>query len=69
MSDERREYFRIEDEIALDYRLISEDEVDGLMEKIQSRLVDRFTAASNFTATSRQMAHLIHKIQNQSPED
>lgn len=68
MSDERREYFRIEDEIALDYRLISEDEVDGLMEKIQSRLVDRFTAASNFTATSRQMAHLIHKIQNQSPE-
>ena len=26
MSDERREYFRIEDEIALDYRMVSEDE-------------------------------------------
>jgi len=68
MSDERREYFRIDDEIALDYRLINEDEVDGLQEKIQSRVVDRFSAASSFTATSRQMTHLIHKIQSQSPE-
>ena len=68
MSDERREYFRIDDEIALDYRMINGDEVDGLLERIQSRVVDRFTAASSFTATSRQMTHLIHKIQNQQPE-
>ncbi len=68
MSDERREYFRIDDEIALDYRLVNENEVDQLKEKIQSRLVDRFTAASSFTATSRQMTHAIHKVQAQSPE-
>lgn len=68
MSDERREYFRIDDEVALDYRLISEAEAERLREKIQSRLVDRFTAASSFTATSRQMTHVIHKVQNQSPE-
>lgn len=68
MSDERREYFRIEDEIALDYRLIREDEVDRLVERMRSHLVDRFTAASSFAATSRQMAHAIHKVQGDSPE-
>lgn len=68
MSDERREYFRIEDEIALDYRLVNEGEVDQLVERMRSRLVDRFTAASSFAATSRQMAHVIHKVQTESPE-
>jgi hypothetical protein len=68
MSDERREYFRIADEIALDYRLLKDEEVDGLLERMRSRLMDRFTAASSFAATTRQMAHLIHKVQTQSPE-
>jgi hypothetical protein len=68
MSDERREYFRIADEIALDYRLLKDEEVDGLLERMRSQLVDRFTAASSFAATTRQMAHLIHKVQTESPE-
>jgi len=68
MGDERREYFRIADEIALDYRLLKDEEVDGLLERMRSRLVDRFTAASSFAATTRQMAHLIHKVQTESPE-
>lgn len=68
MSDERREYFRIEDEVALDYRLIEEAEVESLLERINSRMVDRFTAASSFAASSRQMTHMMHKVQTQSPE-
>lgn len=68
MSDERREYFRIDDEVVLDYRTISTDEVDALVERIQARVPDRFTAASSFAATSRQMAQVMHKVQNQSPE-
>ena len=68
MSDERREYFRIIDEIALDYRLISDDEVDRLVERIKSRQVDRFTAASSFAATTRQMTHVMHKVQSESAE-
>ena len=68
MSEERREYFRIDDEVAFDYRLISPGEAELLREKIKSRVVDRFTVASSFTATSRQMTHVIHKVQNQSPE-
>jgi hypothetical protein len=68
MSDERREYFRIDDEIALDYRLIDESETEALSERIHARVPDRFTVASSFTATSRQMAQALHKVQNQSPE-
>jgi len=68
MSEERREYFRIEDEVALDYRLISQSEADQLVERLRSRAVDRFTAAASFAATTRQMAHMIHKVQTESPE-
>jgi hypothetical protein len=68
MNDERREYFRIDDEIALDYRLIEESEAEALSERIHAPFADRFTVASSFTATSRQMAQALHKVQNQSPE-
>ncbi len=68
MSEERREYFRIDDEIALGYRLLGRGEVESVKDKIRSPLLDRFTAASSFTATSRQMSHMLHKIQSQSPD-
>jgi len=68
MSTERREYFRIDDEIALDYRLIKQAEVEGLVERIHARFPDRFTVGSTFAATSRQMAQAMHKAQAQSPD-
>jgi len=68
MSDERREYFRIDDEVALDYRPIDEADIDALSDRIHARFPDRFTVASSFTATSRQMTQALHKVQNQSPE-
>ncbi len=67
-DEERREYFRIADEVVLDYREISEPEVGPLIERINASVPDRFTAASSFAATSRQMAHLLYKVQSQSPE-
>lgn len=67
-DSERREYFRVDDEIAFDYRLIGEQELKQLLDRIQSRLPDRFTASSGFVATSRQMAHAMHKVQTDSPE-
>ncbi len=68
MNDERREYFRIADEIALDYRPLDQQEAKQLREKIQSNFPDRFTAASSFTATSRQLTHALHRAQHESPE-
>jgi hypothetical protein len=68
MSDERREYFRIDDEVVLQFRLIDADELEPLVQRIEAHVPDRFTAASSFAATSRQMAHVMHKVQHQSPE-
>ena len=53
MSEERREFFRIADEVVLDYRQIGEQQVEALVERIQANLPDRFTTASSFAATSR----------------
>ena len=68
MNEERREYFRINDEVVLDYRLINEDDLPSLRDTIESRVPDRFTTASSFAASSRQIAHAFHAVQNQSPE-
>ena len=68
MTEERREYFRIDDKVALDYRPIGEVEADVLREKMHSRVVDRFTAAASFNTITRQMTHVIHKVQSESPE-
>ena len=68
MTQERREFFRISDQVVLDYRPIAEQEVEQLAHRIQAHSPDRFTTASSFAATSRQIAHHLHKVQTQSPE-
>lgn len=66
--DERREFCRIEDEVALRYRAVTEDDVAGLSRKMQEALPDRFTAAATFAATSQKMAGLLRTIQRDSYE-
>ena len=61
MSDERREYFRIEDEVTLEYRVITESEMECVLFRIKDEVPDRFTAAASFASTSRQLKHLLNK--------
>ena len=68
MNTERREFFRINDEVVLDYRIVNEAELPELRESIESQVSDRFTAASDFISSSRQIAHALHTAQNESPE-
>lgn len=68
MKKERREYFRINDEVVLDYRLVNDTGLDTLRDTIESPVPDRFTTASSFAASSRQIAHAFHSVQNDSPE-
>lgn len=67
-DDERREYFRIDDRIALDYRPITASEVELLLDKLKSHVPDKFTTASSFAATSRQISHMLYRLQGESPE-
>lgn len=68
MSDERREFFRIQDEVALEYRVISEQEAEDVLLRIQDDRPDRFTAAASFAGTSRQMTHLLQNLSHKSPD-
>lgn len=68
VNRERREYFRINDQLLLDHRLLAEDEVDALREVLGADLPHRFMTASSFAATSRQIAHSLHRIQSEMPE-
>ena len=66
-GEDRREYFRVDDSVVLDYRVISEQELPVLAEQLRGR-PSRFTAAAEFAASSRQMNRLLHKIRRLSPD-
>lgn len=68
MSDERREYFRVEDQVTLEYRVITEAEMECVLMRIRDEVPDRFTVAASFAGTSRQMKHLLQNLSSQSPD-
>jgi c-di-GMP-binding flagellar brake protein YcgR len=68
MNDDRREYFRVEDQVTLEYRVITEAEMEGVLLRIRDEVPDRFTAAASFAGTSRQMKHLLQNLTGESPD-
>lgn len=68
MSRERREYFRINDQLLLDHRPLHDDEIEAFRELINGDLPHRFMTASSFAATSRQIAHSLYRIQSDLPD-
>lgn len=66
-QQDRREFCRVDDEIALRYRAISEQEVSE-RSAMAEVLPDRFTAAATFAATSQKMSGLLRVIRRDSDE-
>ena len=67
-TEERRQYCRIDDDVILRYRLISEQELPVDIGTLDTGLPNRFTLTATFAATSQQMELLLHGIQEQSVE-
>lgn len=67
-EEERREYFRIEDQVLLEHRPISEAELEPLRLRLADRIPDRFTVAANFATNSRTMNRILHGFSTRSPE-
>lgn len=67
-DQERREYFRIPDEVLLQVRPLAEADVPAVVERITDRIPDRFTVAANFAVNSRAMARLLHNISADSTD-
>jgi len=65
---ERREYFRIADQVLLKVRPIDASGVDAVVERITDRVPDRFTVAVNFAVNSRATARLLHGVAADSPD-
>lgn len=66
--EERREYFRIRDQVILGYRRIDSAQAAFIAEEIHRDLPDRFTVASRFEASSRVMTRLTHTFAGQMPD-
>jgi hypothetical protein len=67
-SEDRREYFRLDDDVLLDYARIDEAQLAGLRERIFDRVVDRFTVAATFATSSRTMARILSSFSANQPD-
>ena len=67
-SDDCREYFRLNDEVLLDYARVDEAQVAALRERIFDRTVDRFTVAATFATSSRTMSRILSSFSSNQPD-
>lgn len=65
---ERREYFRVPDQVLLKVRPLSAEAVPAVVERITDRVPDRFTVAANFAVNSRASARMLHTVGNDAPD-
>ncbi len=67
MTKNRRNYFRVDDQVTLSFRVITEDELPLIEEKISGHKTDRFTATASFVSESRKRLPLLSQIRNKDP--
>lgn len=64
---DRRSYFRIDDNVFLSYRQITEEELAEVLNSMERSLEDSFTLAANFSALSRKTKLLSRQVRRESP--
>ena len=65
---DRRRYFRVEDHILLEYRLLASSEREEIVKTLRDDNPNRHLIASSFANTSQQMQYVLHKVQEREPE-
>ena len=66
VSDERREFFRIDDSIRLSYNVVGQDEVPVDLEaRVQN---DRFSVMTRLQAISQHLSAPLHRIEQRDPD-
>ena len=65
---ERRRYFRVADEVALRYRVLTAAVADQLREKQQTREPSRPALRSRFAVASQRMEFVLSKIEENDPD-
>ncbi|OOZ42161.1 hypothetical protein BOW53_00860 [Solemya pervernicosa gill symbiont] len=66
-SADRREFFRLNDSVAIDFRQLQSDELETVRARIHSDQPDRFSVAAKFATSSRTMDMQLRTISKSSP--
>lgn len=67
-SQERREFFRIDDTVALSFQMIPPSSLTKKLERQEKGLESDFTIMSNLAVISQEMAGVLRKIEGISPD-
>ncbi len=65
---ERRRYYRIEDRVALRYRVLDERELAEALAAQRTGYPDKLSLASGFAAASTQMRHTLERFRREMPD-
>jgi len=67
-QDDRREYFRVNDSIRVNLRVVPEDQIDKLHERLDQAAASSFTVMSSMAAISAEMAVSMRRIEQSDPD-
>ena len=67
-NDDRRRYYRIEDEVALSYRVLEGRELERAMDRFGSGADDTIALAATFASTSVEMRRALDVVKRDFPE-
>jgi len=67
-KDERRGFFRIDDEVYLEYEVVSEDEYSNAKQKLDEVNESTFELRANFATLNHDNNYLLNNIRRNSPE-
>ena len=65
---ERRRYFRVDDEVALTYRVLTEEQLTAALSRLRVGYPDKLSLASAFASTSGQMRLALDRVRKDSPD-
>lgn len=67
-DDERRRYFRIEDTVCLEYRVLSQGELDDCLQRFYSGAATRFSQMSQLANMSFMLKPQLRRIEKRFPD-
>jgi len=67
-ESERRRFFRIDDEVGLEYKLISEDEYKAAPEELEKIKQTAFSLSAEFATLNNEFNPTLNSIRNSHPE-
>lgn len=66
-GEQRRRYYRVDDEVVLQYREVPDEDAERLPALLAERFPDSFTLGARFASLNQQLRPLLKEIESDSP--